>query len=92
MVVHEDFTEEYNLTSNEALVELFDIIGVDFMKLLNSHKFNDKQLSKDDYVYVQGLEGLKWRLEALQKIDKGFEYFYLKSFKKIDLIRQQNCC
>lgn len=76
MVFQEDFTDEYNLTSIKVLQELFQMAGIDFVKLMNMHRFADKKLTEDDYVYVQGLQGLKWRLEALSKIDKGFDLTY----------------
>ena len=71
MVFQEDFTEEYNLTSVKDLKDDFAAINIDFLKLINAHKFSDKKLTEKDYIYVQGLEGLKWRLKALGEIDKG---------------------
>lgn len=73
MVVQEDFAEEYNLTTNKVLMDLFGAIGLDFLELVNLHRFRDKKLTEEDHIYVQGLEGLKWRLEALGKIDKGLD-------------------
>lgn len=73
MVIQEDFTEEYNLTSVRELKEIFSTIGIDYLHLINMHKFYDSKLTEDDFVYVQGLEGLKWRLKALGKIDEGFD-------------------
>lgn len=79
MVIQEDFAEEYNLTSIKTLIDMFDTVGIDYLKLINMHRFGDNKLTEDDYVYVQGIEGLKWRLEALGKIDKGFDFIVRNS-------------
>lgn len=73
MVVQEDFAEEYEHTSIKTLMEFFDAASIDFLQLINTHKFESTKLTDRDHIYVQGLEGLKWRLDALQKIEKGFD-------------------